>query len=126
MSVSKKIAWYRSDGMFAVLLLLAMAFWALSRPQVPINEVDGLYKNACCQPILISRGEISFGSERMPFKLSRMKYGLESRLPRKILVGNDFKLTSQPMEDAGFLFGADERSFTLLDSARNEYRFVRQ
>ena len=126
MTEAGKISWYRSDGMFAVLLLLAMGIWVISRPPVPIEEVDGRYVNPCCQPILIRHGQITFGSENLHFKLSRMKYGLETRLPRQILVGEDFKVTSRPMEEAGFLFDTDERGFTLLDSKRREYHFIRQ
>ena len=129
MTVAEKISWYRSDGLFAVLLLLALGIWALTRPQVPIDEVDGLYRNTCCQPILIRHGEIAFGSERMSFKLSRMKYGLETRLPREILVGDDFEVFSRPTDEADeamFLFDADERGFTLRDSARRKYHFTRQ
>ena len=129
MTKGQKISWYRSDGLFAVLLLLAMAIWAFSRPQVPMDEVDGQYTNVCCQPILIRHGEIAFGSERMQFKLSKMKYGLEARLPREIQVGGDLKVFSLPTNESNeaiILFDADIRGFMLKDSARRKYHFVRQ
>jgi len=70
------------NGCVAVLALLAMAatlLFTLTRtfPDVPLNLIEGRYRNPCCDDIVIREKYLEYGAQRVGYSAERMKYGTE-------------------------------------------------
>ena len=70
-----------------VILLIALAWYAATRPHVPAaSTVNGTYSNPCCGSFTLRDGIILVGEARVPFDLENMKFGLTAYPRQQVLV----------------------------------------
>ena len=62
----------------------------------------------------------------MPFELRNMKYGLDTRMERYVVVRDGKIALGRRAESGGFLFSPDRHSFTLCaDTCGRKFEFER-
>ena len=111
----------------AVMVVLAVGWSVYARSHQPRPEsVNGIYRNSCCEPIILRDGQFITSGIEMPFELRNMKYGLDTQMNRYVIVQNGKIVLGQRKESGGFLFRPDGRSFTLCaDTCSREFEFKR-
>ena len=118
----------QSVAMLAIIVIAGVTF-VLTRPATPpISSVNGTYRNACCEPVILKDGELIAAHFKVPFKLRLMKYGLDTEMERNVEVRDGKVLLSERPGKGGFLFANDVRGFTLCAKTcgpNNEFEFRR-
>ena len=99
----------------AIIGLIVSAFWLTRTRPPPLGSVNGVYRNACCEQIELRNGNFITSRLKIPFKLSPMKYGLESQ--GLAVEANNGRIVMSPTPDCGsLLFADDKRSFTVAST----------
>lgn len=127
-SVGKEFWKQRGQGLGALALLTGFAaFYYFPRTPIPFSEVEGTYSNPCCAPVRLADGVIWVGSQRVPFKLANMKFGLVAETDREIKVSGRQVVVAASTNPYGEMLGFDDdrRGFNLSDG-REVYHFTRR
>ena len=111
----------------AVLMIAALGWFGYGRTHQPSPaSVNGVYRNSCCEPVLLSDGKFIVSGIQMPFELRNMKYGLDTRMERYVVVRDGKIALGRRAESGGFLFSPDRHSFTLCaDTCGRKFEFER-
>ena len=114
--------------LLAALVIAGEAFWSTRTPSMPANSVNGIYRNSCCNPVTLRNGQFTASGWKAPFELRQMKYGLEGRMDRYVVVRDGKIVLGTRSEQGGFLFADDAHSLTLCEEGcgpGREYKFKR-
>ena len=111
----------------AVLIATVLAWLGYVRTQQPPPaSVNGVYRNSCCEPITLRDGKFIAPGIQMPFELRNMKYGLDTRMERNVVVRDGEVVLGRRTEEGGFLFSPDRHSFTLCtETCGTKFEFTR-
>ncbi len=112
----------------SVIFLTTVLLW-LTIPAAPTAQaMNGSYRNGCCEPIVLRDGVLITSTQKIPFKLKLMKYGLEAELARGIQIRNR-EVVNDPRDGSErILFDRDRRGFTVCEAncgPGHEYLFKR-
>jgi hypothetical protein len=73
-------------GLAIILIILASAFWVRAKILAPdIGMVNGIYKNECCEDLIIRDGTIFYGDYRKEFELKNIKFGITGYVRSRFL-----------------------------------------
>ena len=111
----------------AVVIISVVCWFAYVRTHQPRPEtVNGTYRNSCCEPIVLKNGQFITSEIEIPFELRNMKYGLDTKMNRYVIVQNGQIVLGRREESGGFLFRPDGRAFTLCaETCSREFEFKR-
>ena len=113
----------------AGLALAGVAFWITRTPAPPVQSVNGIYRNSCCEPVTLKDGQLITSHFKMRFELRIMKYGLDTQMDRYVVVRDGKIVPGRRTEPGGFLFAKTGRSFTLcaeVCGSGREFEFKRE
>lgn len=109
------------------LSIVATIFW-LTRPAPPApRSVDGVYVSACCDPIRLDNGVLIAGSQRVPFQLVVMKFGLIANPAQALAIRDGHVIVRDAADPSPIVFDTRQHAFTLLsESGSGLYLFIRR
>jgi hypothetical protein len=117
-------------AMLSTIAVIAAAFWLTTRATPPLSDVNGNYRNACCETISLREGVLVTPRQQVPFNLELLKFGLVANLSAPIEVVDGRVVVSPNASTTSLGFSEDLKSFTICGPGHcgpgREFQFVRR
>jgi hypothetical protein len=120
----------KGAALLTIVSAAGVALW-LTTPKTPApSELNGTYRNPCCEALSLRNGELIAAERKVPFKLELLKFGLVANLSTPVEV-RDGHVVSAPNASTNVLtFSNDLKGLTICGTVRcgagHEYQFVRK
>jgi hypothetical protein len=114
--------------MAALMLAVVSVSWITRAPAPAVQSVNGVYGNVCCAPIQLENGVLIAGSERVPFQLVMMKFGLVAYPAKAVAIRDGHAIVMRDVaEPPGIVFDTRYRIISISsESGSGIYMFVRR
>lgn len=110
-------------GFIALLCCIIWFVISTRRNEVPTEAVNGVYRNQCCDNIIIRDGRLFYRGKSFAFRLFNMKYGLVGDINARF-TGHDIQESAESTEIEFLNPGTQPSLSVRIDQNDDTFRLV--